>query len=140
MKIWIKSTQILGKLKILLNVSKECPINNFFAWDAFNSKDLCRKFFFGDVFWLIHQFYRDSTTHTPASHHFDILFATCNPYTSCLAVLFNSVLSFDVSWRWAGFLTRTLILLTYHCFENICTKFANSVHTEAINFVLYHQQ
>ena len=59
----------------------------FLARVVLHSKDVCRESFPGVDFWLLHRFFRVSTTHTPTFQQFGIPFVVCNPYASHLAVV-----------------------------------------------------
>ena len=51
-----------------------------------HSKDVCRESFLVGDFWLMHQFCRNSITHTTTFQHFGNHFVGCHLYASHLAV------------------------------------------------------
>ena len=78
-------------------------------------------------------FQKHITTHTPIFQFFGILFAVCDCYAYYLLKCSSDI---DINWRRAGFLTKTVVIITSHGSKNFVTMGANSVYTETISFLL----
>ena len=75
---------MFGNFNITLNITKNFPLNKSLH-DLFFTQDVYGKTFLWEDFWLMHQLYRDSTTHTPTSQRFEIFSGKRNLYASRLA-------------------------------------------------------
>ena len=98
------------------------------------SKDVYLEKFLWDVFWLNHQFYKDTITHTPTSQQFGILSVVCNLYASHLAPFSLVPSQYQHHSEQFVLLEKDNVIRTSQNFRNSVTMMANSDHREKINF------
>ena len=84
----------------------------------------------------MHQFYRYYTGYSPLSQQFDILFVVFILFASRLVPFFYSPLDICITQRRSRVLTRTMVIITSHSFNNNVRRISNSVYTQTINFLL----
>ena len=98
--------------------------------------DVCRESFFGGDFWLMHQYYRDSATHTPTIQQFGNPFIVWNLHESHLAVVSSLPSHYRYLLETDVLLDRTVVTVTLRCFQDSFAMIKNSIYTEAINRLL----
>ena len=92
--------------------------------------------FHADEVWLIHQFYRDTTTDTPTSQRLDIFSVVCNPYTSCLAVSSQLFCQFWPQLETGGLLHKNSSGNKFPWLQKQCYNDCKLRLHETINFLL----
>ena len=89
---WKRSRAGVQALQYYIGHNQRVAHRWFVARVVLRWEDVCGGNLLEENFWLVHRFFRVSTTHTPTFQHFRNPFVVCNLYASHLAVA-SSLLS-----------------------------------------------